>query len=114
MRSGVLWEKKDNNCNEEEKLDCGSQWDHVVLDVESRAILSMVCGKRTKENTEELIGDFASRANDGNPPQLFTTDADWCYKGALLCVYGQWVDQSPQASRGDRDTRIKWSPICSM
>ncbi|MCZ6678480.1 MAG: hypothetical protein O7E52_14675 [Candidatus Poribacteria bacterium] len=70
-RSGTLWGKKEVNCNEEEKRDCGSQWDHVVLDVESRAIISMVCGKRTKENTEELIGDFASRANDGKPPYPF-------------------------------------------
>ncbi|MCZ6681109.1 MAG: hypothetical protein O7E52_28140 [Candidatus Poribacteria bacterium] len=60
----------------------------------------MVCGKRTKENTEERIGDFASRANDGNPPQLFTTDADWCYKGALLCVYGQWVYPEPTGKPG--------------
>ena len=49
------------------------QWDHVVIDAESKAV--MVCDKRTKENTEELIQDFASRCNDGNPPDLFTTDA---------------------------------------
>ena len=38
-----------------------------------------------------MINDFAQRVNDGKPPRLFTTDADWCYKGALLAVYGKWV-----------------------
>jgi len=99
-RNGVSWEKKDKVCTAEEKPSKGSQWDHVVLDVESRAVISLVCGKRTKENTEELIADFASRANDGKPPQLFTTDADWCYKGALLCVYGEWVAPEPTGKRG--------------
>ena len=60
----------------------------------------MACGKRTKENTEELVQDFASRVNDGRPPQLFTTDADWCYKGALLAVYGQWVYPEPTGKPG--------------
>ncbi len=87
-------------CTDEEKSSKGAQWDHVVLDVESRAVISLVCGKRTKENTEELIGDFASRTNDGQPPQLFTTDADWCYKGALLAVYGEWVYPKPTGKPG--------------
>ena len=42
-----------------------------------------MCGKRTEENTEELIKDFASRCNDGNPPGLFTTDDYSCYKEAF-------------------------------
>ena len=99
-RNGVSWEKKDKNCTDDEKLDCGSQWDHVVVDVESRSVISMACGKRTKENTEELIGDLATRANGGNPPQLFTTDADWCYKKALLSVYGEWVYPKPTGKPG--------------
>ena len=100
MRSGVSWEKKDKNCTDEEKPKFGSQWDHVVVDVSSRAVIAMVCEKRTKQNTEELIGDFASRTNGGKPPELFTTDADWCYKGALLSVYGQWVYPEPTGKPG--------------
>jgi len=91
MRNGASWEKKEKACTEEEKEDQGDQWDHVVIDAESKAVISMVCGKRTKENTEELIQDFASRANDGKPPRLFTTDDYSCYKDALLHVYGKWV-----------------------
>lgn len=50
----------------------------------------MVCGKRTKENTEELIRDFASRCNEGKPPELFTTDDYPCYKDAFRRMYGKW------------------------
>jgi IS1 family transposase len=91
MRNGVSWEKKEEVCLDEEKDEHGDQWDHVVIDAESKAIISMVCGKRTKENTEELIHDFASRCNDGKPPELFTTDDYPCYKDAFLNVYGEWV-----------------------
>ena len=83
-RNGASWGKKEKVCPDEEKEDHGDQWDHVVMDAESKAVISMVCGKRTKENTEELIQDFASRCNDGNPPELFTTDDYSCYKDALL------------------------------
>ena len=91
MRNGVSWEKKEKACTDEETEDQGDQWDHVVIDAESKAIISMVCGKRTKENTEELIQDFASRCNDGDPPRLFTTDDYPCYEDALLHVYGKWA-----------------------
>lgn len=90
MRSGVSWEKKEAVCLEEEKDEYGDQWDHVVIDAESKAVISMVCGKRTKENTEELIQDFASRCNKGKPPELFTTDDYSCYKDAFRHVYGEW------------------------
>ena len=60
----------------------------------------MVCGKRTKDNTEELIHDFALRCNvcssvgrrndNGKPPELFTTDDYPCYKDAFRHVYGKW------------------------
>ena len=65
MRNGTLWGKKEKECTDEELEDHGDQWDHVVMDAESKAVISMVCGKRTKENTEELIQDLAIRCNDG-------------------------------------------------
>jgi len=45
MRNGILWGKKEEVCLAEEKEDHGDQWDHVVIDAESKAIISMVCGK---------------------------------------------------------------------
>jgi IS1 family transposase len=100
MRNGVLWEKKEEVCPDEEKEKHGDQWDHVVIDAESKAVISMVIGKRTKENTEELLRDFASRVNEGKPPRLFTTDDYPCYKDALLSVYGKWVVPERTGKRG--------------
>jgi IS1 family transposase len=91
MRNGTSWGKKEKACTDEEKAGHGDQWDHAVIDAESKAVISMVCGKRTKENTEELIQDFSSRCNDGEPPELFTTDDYSCYQDAFLHVYGAWV-----------------------
>lgn len=91
MRNGVLLGKKEKACTDEEKENHGDHWDHVVTDGESKAAISIVFGKRTKENTEELIQDFAHRCNDGEPPELFTTDDYSCYQDALLHVYGTWI-----------------------
>ena len=62
MRNGASWEKKEKVCTDEEKEDHGDQWDHVVIDSEIKAVISMVCGKRTQENTEELIDDVLEAA----------------------------------------------------
>ena len=88
MRNGTSWGKKEQACTDEEKEEHGDQWDHVVIDSESKAIISMVCGKRTKENTEALIQDFASRCNNEKPPKLFTTDDYPCYEdvSSFLCM----------------------------
>ena len=95
-----MWKKKEEVCLDEEKEEHGDQWDHVVMDAESKAVISMVIGKRTKENTEELMRDFASRVNDGKPPKLFTTDDYPCYKDAFLSVYGKWVVPERTGKRG--------------
>ena len=100
MRNGTSWGKKEKACTDEAKEDHGDQWDHVVIDVESRSVISMVCGKRTKENTEELIQDFATRCNDGEPPELFTTDDYSCYEDAFLHVYGVWTIPERTGKRG--------------
>ena len=105
-----MWEKKEEVCLDEEKEEHGDQWDHVVMDAESKAVISMVIGKRTKENTEELMRDFASRVNDGKPPKLFTTDDYPCYKDALLSVYGKWV----QGNVDVPEIPFKLCLICSM
>jgi hypothetical protein len=99
-KNGTSWGKKEGVCLNEEKEDHGDQWDHVVIDAESKAVISMVTGKRTKENTDELIGDFASRVNEGEPPLLFTTDDYPCNKDALLSVYGKWVVPERTGKRG--------------
>ena len=42
MRNGASWKKKEKECTDEEKEEHGDQWDHVVMDAESKAVISMV------------------------------------------------------------------------
>ena len=39
MRNGASWKKKEKACTDEEKEDHGDQWDHVVMDAESKAVI---------------------------------------------------------------------------
>ena len=91
MRSGRLWGKKEaQRADDDDPLECGDQWDHVALDIESRLVISMVSGRRTEEKTYELVEDFARRVNGGQPPPLMTSDEYKPYRAALLKTYGVW------------------------
>lgn len=78
----------------------GDQWDHVALAAESRLVVSMVPGKRTGENTAELVRDFAERTG-GQPPALFTTDEYAPYATALAEQYSIMVI-SPKTGKSGR------------
>jgi len=87
-----LWEKKQKNCdpNDTADRDFGDQWDHVALAAESRLVVSMVPGKRTSENTVELVRDFAKRTGV-QPPPLVTSDEYAPYATALGTQYSMEV-----------------------
>jgi hypothetical protein len=87
-----LWEKKQKNCDAKNPADqdCGDQWDHVALAAESRLVVSMVPGKRTGENTAQLVNDFATRTG-GKPPALVTSDEYAPYATALANQYSEVV-----------------------
>ena len=61
--------KKQKNCDplDPEDDDKGDQWDHTALDVHSRMVVSLMIGKRTRENLEKVVGDFADRTGDAPP-----------------------------------------------
>jgi IS1 family transposase len=84
-----LWEKKDKHCNPADPADKdqGSQWDHVLIDVESRLIVSMVVGKRTKETLQQAFSDFYQRT-DGGLPALITTDEYVAYFSVIVSTWG--------------------------
>ena len=92
MRSGPLWKKKQKHCDPEAPEDetKGDQWDHTAIDVESRLVVSMVIGKRTRETTEQVVADFANRTGNA-PPELITTDDCNTYADVLLEQYGEIV-----------------------
>ncbi len=62
--------KKQKNCDilDPADEDKGDQWDHTALDVDSRMVVSLVVGKRSRENLEEVVADFADRTGGAPPP----------------------------------------------
>lgn len=66
----------------------GSTWDHVGLEAETKMMVSVVTGKRTAENTQRLVEDFAERTNH-EIPRLITTDEYAPYKEAIVSTYGE-------------------------
>lgn len=101
MRSGHWWEKKEDNLTAEERQEgrLGDDWAHVVINAPTRYVVSLVCGKRTYENTLRLLQDFKRRTN-GRLPNLFTSDELPNYKRALLETYGVPTPRDRQGERG--------------
>jgi hypothetical protein len=89
MKPGPLWEKKDKHCDAEQPADrtLGSWWDHVIVDAESRLIVSLVVGRRTADTALETWLDYYARS-DGDLPLLITTDEYPVYFSTLVSVYG--------------------------
>jgi hypothetical protein len=89
MKPGPMWGKKDTNGDPADPADHarGRWWDHVLLDTESRLIVSLVVGRRTLRTLVSAWADFYRRT-DGGLPALVTTDAYSAYPTALLRTYG--------------------------
>jgi hypothetical protein len=86
MKSGASWGGKEKHLSEQEKAqgNKGDQWDHVALATKEKLVVSLVPGKRTQENTRELVKDFSLRANGGRPPALMTADEHGLYPKYIL------------------------------
>lgn len=89
MKPGPTWGKKDKNCKPDDAADRepGSYWDHVLLDVESRLIVSLVIGKRTPASLQQAFTDFYQRT-DGGLPALITTDEYAAYFSVIVSTWG--------------------------
>jgi len=84
--------KKEKNCDPDDPADSdkGDNRDHVAYDPEHRPVIAVVPGKRTTENTEEVIREFRKRTDD-NEIRLITSDEYKPYKTAILNTYGKEV-----------------------
>ena len=89
MRLGPSWGKKDKHCAPDNPADRGrgSYWDHVLIDPESKLIVSLVVGRRTAATAEAAFRDFYERT-DGGLPELITTDEYAPYLTIILSVWG--------------------------
>jgi IS1 family transposase len=84
--------KKEKHCDPDDPDDAalGDHWDHVALDAEHKLVVSVVPGKRTKENVQALVNDFKQRTG-GRMMNLITTDEYSAYRDAILQAYGEEV-----------------------
>ena len=75
MRPGPWWKKKDKHGdpNNPDDRQCGSWWDHVIIDPESKLMVSLVVGRRTSATLQAVFQDFYDRT-DGYLPDLIVTD----------------------------------------
>ena len=89
MKPGPSWEKKDKHGDPQQPSDrtLGSWWDHVIVDTDSRLIVSLVVGRRTADTALETWLDYYART-DGDLPLLITTDEYPVYFSTLVTVYG--------------------------
>src|SRR5207302_654571 len=90
-RPGPLWEKKDKQCDaaDPKHAEQGSYWDHVIIDPETKLIISMVVGRRDADTVVQVFTDFYERT-DGYLSELITTDGYAVYEAVILDTYGVW------------------------
>jgi IS1 family transposase/transposase-like protein len=81
-------QKKQKHCRPEEANQAGDFWDHTAIAPDSKLIVSLVVGKRTQEQTQELVSDTQSRLRKGHLPTLFS-DGYEGYEPAILEAFGR-------------------------
>jgi hypothetical protein len=88
-KPGPSWGKKDKHCRPDDPADArqGSYWDHVILDPQTKLIVSLVVGRRDADSVVQLFTDFYARTG-GHLPQLIVTDEYAPYRTVILDVYG--------------------------
>jgi IS1 family transposase len=84
-----LWGKKDKHCDPLDPDDAsqGSYWDHVIIDPETKLIVSLVVGRRDADTVVQVFTDFYGRT-DGYLPELICTDEYAVYRTVILDTYG--------------------------
>ena len=94
MRRGPSWGKKDKHCDPAGPADAtqGSYWDHVIIDPETKLIISLVVGRRQADTVVQVFTDFYGRT-DGALPELITTDGYAVYEAVVLGTYGVWREE---------------------
>jgi IS1 family transposase len=86
-----LWGKKDKHIDPLDPDDAkqGSYWDHVIIDPETKLIVSPVVGRRNADTVVQVFTDFYDRT-DGYLPEVIMTDGYEVYETVILDTYGVW------------------------
>ena len=93
--------KKEKHCDASNPADarCGDCWDHVSLDAETKLLLALVVGKRTKKNTKQLVRKTA-KVLQNKPPRLITSDEWKAYEQAIVEAFGEEHSSERTGKRG--------------
>ena len=111
MRPGPSWGKKDKNCNPLDPSDAeqGSYWDHVILDPQTKLIVSLVVGQRNADTVVQVFTDFYDRTG-GWLPELICTDEYAVYETVILDTYGVWREELGLTPEEDEEFRRSGMP----
>ena len=100
--------KKQKHCIPEETHQSGDFWDHTAIAPDSKLIVSLVVGKRTKDQTQKLVSDAQSRLQKGHLPALFS-DGYEGYESSILEAFGRHYKASQTSLVGrPRLDIIRW------
>ena len=84
----------------------GDRWDLNGLDPQTKLLISLVPGPRTKETLHQLVADTASRlAPDAPQPAVFT-DGELAYPDIILRVFGHYYPVPRRSRKGRPPTPI--------
>jgi IS1 family transposase len=107
--------KKEAHSDPADPLDRfrGDDWDHTAVDAESRLLLSLVPGKRTAENCDNVVQDLKMRTA-GRTDLLITSDEHGPYSTAIEKAYAVEVPQpkAPGPGRPPGPKRQLPSDLC--
>jgi IS1 family transposase len=92
-------QKKQKNCSEDERDEAGDFWDHTAVTADSKLMVSLVVGKRTKDQTNELVRDAKSRLRAGHLPVLLS-DGYEGYEPAILSAFGRRYPAAKSGLKG--------------
>jgi len=107
MSSGVL-SKKQKNCSEDKHDEAGDAWDHTAVTADSKLMVSLMVGKRTKDQTNELMGDAKSRLRSSHLPVLLS-DGYEGYEPAILNAFGRRYPAAQSGLKGrPSNPVIRW------
>jgi IS1 family transposase len=101
-------QKKQKRCRDHDMAEAGDMWDHTAVTADSKLVVSLVVGKRTKEQTKALVHDAKRRLRPGHLPVIFT-DAYEGYESAILEAFGRRYPAPPHRSTGrSRRSILRW------
>jgi IS1 family transposase len=92
-----------------ERLERSPQWVWVAVDPESKLLLAIDVGDRTRAMAQRFVHHVAQVLAPDCAP-LFLTDGFREYLTALLTHYGQWV-QSPRRQVQGPAPKPRWMPL---